>query len=48
MKKFTFERGINKHGQEVIEAYKMYLDVKTPLFVREAIKASYVFPFNNR
>ena len=42
MKKFTFERGINKHGQEVIEAYKMYLDVKTPLFVREAIKASLI------
>lgn len=40
MSTFTFERGLNKKGLELIEAYKVFLDDNTSSFVKEAIKKS--------
>ena len=40
MSTFTFERGLNKKGFELIEAYKVFLDSNTSSFVKEAIKKS--------
>ena len=40
MSTFTFERGLNKKGLELIEAYKVFLDNNTSSFVKEAIKKS--------
>lgn len=38
MKKFTFEKTISKRGNELIEAYKTYLDPNTSPIVKDAIR----------
>ena len=40
MSTFTFERGLNKKGLELIDGYKVFLDSQTPSFVKDAIKKS--------